>query len=363
MYSKKEKVIIWLSTFKFVTYKKCKTVVDNIDDIENLIDNIDAYKPILSQVFKPEEITELKDKSDLKLTDSIINNYDKLNVYILTYFSPDYPELLKEIDSPPIILYCKGNVKLLSSPCVGVVGTRRATKYGKEVTYDIVKDIAASGITVVSGLADGIDAVAHTATLDAKGKTIAVIASGFNYIYPSANQPLYDKILSNGGLVVTEYKMNEKPQSYNFPVRNRIIAGLSKAIIVAEATEKSGSMHTKNYALDYGREVFAIPGRVSDIYSNGCNKLIKNGQATMLLSSKDVVDFYGTELKINKENKVLQLSLEESCVYELLKMGEMHYNELLTASGLEPRKLNTLLMRLEINGVIKKLAGNVYSIF
>ncbi|MBO7218449.1 MAG: DNA-processing protein DprA, partial [Clostridia bacterium] len=283
--------------------------------------------------------------------------------YIMTYFSVDYPDLLKEIDTPPIILYCKGNVKLLNSPCVGVVGTRRATKYGKEVTYDMVKDIASSGITVVSGLADGIDEVAHNATLDVKGKTIAVIASGFNYIYPSANQPLYNKILSNGGLVVTEYKMNEKPQSYNFPVRNRIIAGLSKAVIVAEATEKSGSMHTKNYALDYGREVFAIPGRVTDIYSNGCNKLIKNGQATMLLSSKDVVDFYGIELQSNKENKVLQLSLEESCVYELLKTGEMHYNELLTASGLEPRKLNTLLMRLEINGVIKKLAGNVYSIF
>ena len=363
MYSKKEKVIIWLSTFKFLTYKKCKTILDNIDDLENLIDDVDRYRSVLSQVLKPDEINELKAKSDLKLTESIIANYDKLNVYMLTYLSHDYPELLKEIDTPPIILYCKGNIKLLSSPCVGVVGTRRATKYGKDITYDLVKDIASSNITVVSGLADGIDAVAHTATLDVKGKTIAVIASDFNYIYPSANVPLYNRILSNGGLVVSEYRVNEKPQSYNFPVRNRIIAGLSKAVIIAEATEKSGSMHTKNYALDYGREVFAVPGRLSDIYSNGCNKLIKSGQATMLLSSKDVVDFYGTELKCHKENKVLQLSLEESCVYELLKVGEMHYNELLTASGLEPRKLNTLLMRLEINSVIKKLPGNVYSIY
>lgn len=362
MYSKKDKVIIWLSTFKFMTYKKCKTVIDTIDDIENLIDSIDSYKDILSGIIKPDEYSELKAKCDLRLTESIISNYDKLGVTMITYFSHDYPELLKEIDTPPIILYCKGNIKLLSTPCVGVVGTRRATRYGKDITYDLVKDIASSGITVVSGLADGIDTVAHTSTLDVGGKTIAVIASGFNYIYPSANEPLYNKILSNNGLIVTEYRMNEKPQSYNFPVRNRIIAGLSKAVIVAEATEKSGSMHTKNYAIDYGREVFAIPGRLSDIYSNGCNKLIKSGQATMILSSKDIVDFYGTDLKCNKENKVLQLSLEESCVYELLKTGEMHYNELLTASGLEPRKLNTLLMRLEINRVIKKLPGNVYSV-
>ena len=280
MYSKKEKVVIWLSTFNFITYKKCKSIVDNIDDIENLIDDVDKYKSQLSQILKPDEIAELKERSDFKLTESIINNYDKLNVYIMTYFSVDYPDLLKEIDTPPIILYCKGNVKLLNSPCVGVVGTRRATKYGKEVTYDMVKDIASSGITVVSGLADGIDAVAHNATLDAKGKTIAVIASGFNYIYPSANQPLYDKILSNGGLVVTEYKMNEKPQSYNFPVRNRIIAGLSKAVIVAEATEKSGSMHTKNYALDYARL----------LNSRGCGSLLIRRKLSMLRIADEFID-------------------------------------------------------------------------
>ena len=188
------------------------------------------------------------------------------------------------------MLYAKGNLKLLDTPMLAVVGTRRATRYGKDITAEIVGDVAKAGITVVSGLADGIDTVAHTATLDVGGSTIAVIASGFNYIYPSVNKSLSDRILSNGGLLLTEYRMNEKPQTYNFPVRNRIIAGLSKAVIVAEATEKSGSMHTKNYALDYGREVFAIPGRVSDIYSNGCNKLIKSGQATMLLSSKDVID-------------------------------------------------------------------------
>ena len=362
MYSKKEKVVVWLSTFKFITYKKFKSIIDNVDDIENLIDDVDRYKGVLSTILKPDEIQELKAKSDLRLTESIIANYDKLNVCILTYFSHYYPETLKDIDTPPIILYCKGNLKLLSTPCLAVVGTRRATRFGQDITHDIVKEVASSGITIVSGLADGIDTVAHSATLDADGKTIAVIASGFNYIYPSSNMMLADKILSNGGLILSEYRMNEKPQSYNFPIRNRIIAGLSKAVVVAEATEKSGSMHTKNYALDYGREVFAIPGRISDIYSNGCNKLIKSGQAHMLLSSKDIIELYGTELKCTQENNVLQLSSEESCVYELLKAGEMHYNELLTATGLEPRKLNTLLMRLEINSVVKKLPGNVYSV-
>ena len=362
MYSKKEKVVIWLSTFSFLTYKKMKYLLDNVDDIENLIDNVDNYKAVLQNVLKADDISELKLKADLRPIDTIIANYDKLNVYILTYFSDKYPSILKEIDTPPIIIYCKGNLKLLDSPMLAVVGTRRATRYGKDITTEIVGDIAKSGVTIVSGLADGIDTVAHTTTLDVGGKTIAVLASGFNYIYPSVNKTLADRILSNGGLLLTEYRVNEKPQSYNFPVRNRIIAGLSKAVIVAEATEKSGSMHTKNYALDYGREVFAIPGRISDIYSNGCNKLIKSGQATMLLSSKDVIDLYGTELQNTKENKILQLSLEESIVYELLKTQEMHYNELLRSTGLEPRKLNTLLMRLEINKVVKKLSGNVYTL-
>ena len=362
MYSKREKVIIWLSTFSFLSYKKLKAIIDSIDDIENLIDDVDKYRDKLSQILKSDEILELKHRRDLRPVETIISNYNKLNVYIMTYYSDKYPEVLREIDTPPIILYCKGNLKLLTSPMIGVVGTRRATRYGKDITHDIVRDIASSGITVVSGLADGIDTVAHTATLEAKGHTIAVLAGGFNYIYPSVNKPLSDKILANNGLLMTECRMNEKPQSFNFPIRNRIIAGLSKAVIIAEATEKSGSMHTKNYALDYGREVFAIPGRVTDIYSNGCNKLIKSGQATMLLSSKDVIDFYGAELECKKESKVLQLTLDESIIYELLKNQEMHYNEILKSTGLEPRKLNTILMRLEINSVIKKLPGNIYSV-
>ena len=353
---------MWLSTFEFMSYKKARFIIDCFQDFEDFFDNMEKYKSELKKIFETNEINELIQERSLSYIESVIRNYEELDIVVLTLKSKGYPKLLKEIDSSPILIYCKGNLKLLDSECLGVVGTRRATRYGKENCNKIIKDIASENITIVSGLAEGIDTIAHKSCLEVKGKTIAVLGGGFLNMYPSSNIKLAEEILDNDGLLISEYKPNEPALTYHFPIRNRIIAGLSKAIFVVEATEKSGSMHTKNYALDYGREVFALPGRMNDIYSVGCNKCIKNGQARMLLSSQEIIEFFGRNTSCNEEKKTIQLTCEEQLIYDCLLGQEKHVDELVKETGLEFKVLQTLLMRMTLNKVICKQPNNYYAL-
>lgn len=361
MYNKEEKVLIWLSTFDFLTYKKVMTMIDNFDLVD-LFDNLMNYKKDLMEILSANEYIELLNNNNFVEIDRIIENYEKSNIKMVTIKSNDYPELLKEIDSPPIILYCKGNLSLLNSECLGVVGSRRATKYSSTIGASIVRDVASENITIVSGLADGVDTIAHKATLEVKGKTIAVLGGGLLNIYPANNIKLANDIVENDGLILSEYKPGEQALTFHFPIRNRIIAGLSKGVFITEATEKSGSMHTKNYALEYNREVFALPARVGDIYSVGCNKIIQNGQAKMVLSSQDIIEFFGKNKKYFKEDKVLELTFDEKIIYDVLVGGEMHFDEIATKTGLDAKILLTMLMRMEIKGIISKMPGNMYMI-
>lgn len=362
MYTNEDKIIMWLSSFEFLSYKKIKAIIDNFDDIEDLFDCLDDYKADLLKIIKLEEYVSIKEQRNLVLVERAIAEYEKLDIKVLTIKSMEYPELLKETDAPPIMLYCRGNIDLLKTECLAVVGTRRATNYGKTMCKKIVNDVALQGITIVSGLADGIDTVAHKSTLEVNGKTIAVLGAGLLNIYPSSNEGLYNDIIKNGGLIISEYKPSEPVVTYHFPVRNRIIAGLSKATFVVEAGEKSGSMHTKNYALDYGREVFALPARVNDIYSVGCNKLIKCGQARMALSAEDFMEFFGGANIDGGVTKTIELSFDEQKIYDELDLNELAVDELTLKTGLAPKILLTLLMRMEIKGIIKKLPGNIYTI-
>lgn len=360
MYSKTEKVIMWLTTFDFMTYKRAREIIDNIEDLEDFFDNFDRYKSDLLKVFSENEYAEIKMNNNFLYIDRCVASYDKLGIEVVTCRSETYPDLLKETGSFPILLYCKGDVSLLKTECLGVVGSRRATKYGQTVGGQVVKDVAINNITIVSGLAEGIDTIAHKSTLEVGGKTIAVLGGGLLNIFPSSNITLAEDIVLKGGLIISEYKPNEPALTYHFPVRNRIIAGLSKAVFVVEATEKSGSMHTKNFALDYNREVFALPARLNDIYSVGCNKIIQNGQARMLLSSSEIIDFYGKSLKSDKKERMVELSLDEQLIYDTLIGQELHYDDLQKSTKLETKVLSTLLMRMEIKGIIEKHPGNYY---
>lgn len=362
MYTNEEKIIMWLTSFDFMTYKKAKTLIETIDNLEEMFNNMSKYKSTLDKIFDKNELDELLSNNNFVYIDRCIDNYEKLGIKVVTIKSEDYSDLLKEIPSYPILLYCMGDTKLLNSVCLGVVGSRRATKYGVTCGSQIVKDVAINNITIVSGLAEGIDTMAHKACLDVHGKTISVLGGGLLNIFPSSNKVLAKNILESGGLIISEYKPNEPCIAYHFPVRNRIIAGLSKGVFVVEATEKSGSMHTKNFALDFNREVFAMPARINDIYSDGCNKIIRNGQARMVLSSQDIIEFFGKSYSKPKEEKMAQMSIDEQLIYDKLKGQELHFDEIASLTKLETKVLLTLLMRMELKGIVNKLPGNYYNI-
>ena len=218
----------------------------------------------------------------------------KNNVDIISIKDKEYPEILKNIYDPPLWLYIRGNKEILNKNSIAIIGCRECTEYGKNVAKELAYNIAKQNINIVSGLAKGIDGIAHEAAVAAKGKTIAVLGNGLDTIYPAENIILAKEILKSGGAIISEYPLGEKPQRQNFPERNRIVSGMSKEIIVVEAKEKSGTLITVDFALDQGRDVFVVPGNINQETSKGTNELIKQG-AKLITNYKEVVKEYKKE--------------------------------------------------------------------
>lgn len=353
-----EKVYIWLSLFN-LSYKKYTQLFQLYDNPLTLWEKFSSSNVHIRQILSDSEISQMEFSKDDNFIKTYVDNCKSQNIEIVTIASSNYPKLLLEIDGPPLVLYCRGNLKLLNSKCFAVVGSRTPTRYGKEVTKQFAGALARAGITIVSGLSYGIDTQAHLSALENNGNTIAVLGGGLNEIYPASNIGLAREIAKKG-LIISEYKPNEKPKKYYFPLRNRIIAGLSDSVFIPEASEKSGSMQTKNYALDYNRHVFVVPGRITDQMSVGCNKIIKNLQASMVLDPQEILTFYGVDEK-SKNKTLIQLDFNDEIVLSSIPNGEIiHYEELLVKTKLEPKILNTTLTRLEIKGLVKKDNGNFY---
>ena len=275
-----------------------------------------------------------------------------------------YPKLLTHITDPPQILYCRGNLNLLNKTCFAVVGTRKLTSYGKEATQNIVRGLVQAGFVIVSGLALGIDAVAHQATLDQGGKTIAVLGSGIDdgSIYPNTNFRLAMNILKNNGLIISEYPSGTAGYKSNFPERNRIISGLSKGVLVVEADQISGSLITAKLALDQNRDVFAVPGSIFSSRSIGPNNLIKKG-AKLVSSAQDILDEYGENLKLFEDLKPA-LSTKDPVQKIILAIldnkGTVFIDDIIRESKKETSKIIAALSVLEIKGLIKNTGNGKY---
>ncbi len=273
-----------------------------------------------------------------------------------------YPELLSQIADPPQILYCRGNLNLLNKTCFAVVGTRKLTSYGKEAAQNIVRGLVQAGFVIVSGLAFGIDAVAHQATLDAGGKTIAVLGTPLDQIYPPENSKLAQAILDNDGLIISEYPSGYPGLRINFAIRDRLISGLSKGVVIIEAPEKSGALITAQCALDQNRDVFAIPGNIFSSNSLGPNSLIKKG-AKLVTSAQDILDEYGSNLKLF-EDKKSTLSTKDPVQKIILaildKNGAVFMDDIVRGSEKETSKVIAALSILEIKGLIKNTGNGKY---
>ena len=268
-----------------------------------------------------------------------------------------YPQCLKEISNPPLKLYYKGNLDLLKDErLIAVVGTRNPSSYGKLCCEYMVKKMTNANITVVSGFAKGIDSIAHKTSLLTDGKTIAVIASGLDIVYPASNLSLYREI-EEKGLILSEYEAGVKPFKFNFPQRNRIIAGLSKGIIVVESKDRGGSLITADLALEFNRDVYAVPGDVFSEYSKGCNNLIRDSKAKSLSNINELLDDYSW--KIEEKNINNKYTQNQILILNSLS-SEKNLDNILIETKIEQTEILAELMTLEIMGVIKSIAGGRY---
>lgn len=272
----------------------------------------------------------------------------------------DYPKLLKKISNPPKLLYLRR--KLFKNEfCFAIVGTRRCSDYGREIAFDIAKDLAQAGISVVSGMARGIDTMAHQGALKGKGRTIAVLGTGLDEksIYPQQNLKLVKKILENDGCLISEYSPGTSGRKQNFPERNRIISGMSLGVLVIEAKFGSGALITAQWAQKQGRKIFALPGSIHSLNSKGPHSLIKKG-AKLVENANDILE----ELKLAKieRKKIKGESLEENLILEVLEQGNLHIDKIIEKTKLSSQKVSASLSLMEIYGRVKNLGGNVYAL-
>ena len=268
-----------------------------------------------------------------------------------------YPQCLKEISNPPLKLYYKGNLDLLKDErLIAVVGTRNPSSYGKLCCEYMVKKMTSANITIVSGFAKGIDSIAHKTSLLAGGKTIAVIASGLDIVYPASNLSLYREI-EEKGLILSEYEAGVKPFKFNFPQRNRIIAGLSKGTIVVESKDRGGSLITADLALEFNRDVYAVPGDVFSEYSKGCNNLIRDSKAKSLSNINELLDDYSW--KIEEKNINNKYTQNQLLILNSLS-SEKNLDNILMETKIEQTEILAELMTLEIMGAIRSIAGGRY---
>ncbi len=310
---------------------------------------------------------ETRRKAELELGKCLQNG-----IHLLAQDDPEYPKLLKEIYDPPIILFVKGDVKCLNTPAVAIVGSRRATPYGVNTAERISRDLASRGVLICSGLARGIDTAAHRGALEARGLTIAVLGSGLNVIYPKENKRLVQQI-EQQGCVISEFPLNAGPVPQNFPIRNRIISGLSLGVCLVEAAEYSGSLITARMALEQGREVFAVPGNITSRNSFGPNLWIKQG-AKLVQDWQDIVEEFPRSLKefflFNPQEH--QPAGQEGSTFGLLTEAEkavlkwvpddeaIHIDRLLDLTHLSSAELLSALLELEMKDKIKQLPGKSF---
>ena len=359
-YTKSEKIILWLDLFEFLTIERKNIILSCYDEPEQIFTAFKNDYDKFSKFLTREQFDEMVNSLDEKIIDNEILSYDVQKIKVITYLSNNYPQDFLNYKHYPLALYCKGDTKLLDDVSVAVVGTRKITKYGKFVTEKIASGLAKNGITIISGMASGVDTIAHKSALENGAKTIAVIGGGFNNIFPKNNYELFEKICNNG-LVISEYRPDVLPLAHHFPIRNRIIAMLSKAVVMTEAGLKSGALYTINYGIEYGKEIFAVPGNIDSFGSQGCNQILKNCQAGLITCADDVLKALNIENKEQKKVQTIQVSLEEQIVLDAIDNDELSFDEIEQKTKLDTKTLVRLLTTLEISGIIKKSAGNFYS--
>jgi len=359
-------------------YQLALTLVPNIGDVQAKLllqhfgDASSVFNAKQSALDKIEGIGTVRAKSikkfcDFHLAEEEIKFIDKYKIKTLFITGADYPRRLLNCYDAPTLLFYKGTADLNASKIVGIVGTRNYTDYGKQFTESFVKDLSEQQVLIVSGLALGIDAFAHKAALKNNLPTVGVVGHGLDKIYPSVHTGLAKDMLKQDGGLLSEFFSGTKPDKHNFPLRNRIVAGLCDATVVVETNIKGGSMITAKLADAYNRDVFAVPGRTIDKMSSGCNHLIKNNKAILLTDAGELLDVMGWEERKQKPKKqkdlFIELSAGEQQIVQLLQQKEaVHIDEINLSSGLNSSAMAAAILNLELQGVVGSMPGKMYKL-
>jgi DNA processing protein len=339
------------------------------DHLEDPTDAFSASAATLAQIQGLDQgiIDGLRNFSEWDEVQQEILRVEKAAAQVVPFTSLNYPARLRMIPDPPPFLYVKGEIRSEDEKCVAVVGSRSASDYGCRVARDLCRGLATLGFTVVSGMARGIDGTAHETTLNAGGRTIAILGSGVDRAYPPEHEKLYDRI-SQKGAVISEFPIGTRPIAANFPARNRLISGLSLGVVVVEATEKSGSLITAALALEQGREVFAVPGQVGASLSRGANRLIRQG-AKLVETVDDIVEEIAPQLMsrsghaASEPKRSLPPSLGDDFrkIFALLQEQSVQIDEVIEKSGYSSPRVSEILLELELQGFVKQLPGKRYA--
>jgi DNA processing protein len=313
-------------------------------------------------------IKKIKSKAGFNLAESEFNFISSNAISVHYFQSETYPDRLKHCIDSPLLLFSTGNIQLNKHKIISVVGTREVTSYGIDFCKNLIADLAPLQPIIVSGFAYGVDVVAHKAAMENHLQTIGVVAHGLNQIYPKSHKKYVSKMEENGGFM-TEFWSTSNPEKENFVKRNRIVAGMCEATIVIESGERGGSLITANFANEYNRDVFAVPGRVSDKYSQGCNNLIKTQRANVLTSAADILYMLNWDLEEKMSKNGIQKQLfvalepEEQYVYDyLLKIGKQPLDIIALACGMQVYKLSSILLNMELKGCIRPLPGKLFEV-
>lgn len=350
------KFLKYISQFD-IQSKKLNTIMELMGEVS--ISNFFALD--LKKFFKEDTIVHMCDQANEINIRSYFNSLEEQGIGFITIFDEAWPSKLLGNNEFPVYLFYKGDLSLLNYKAVAMVGSRDPSNYGRIVTDKFAGELAMADIVIVSGLAYGIDSISHRKALEVGGKTIAVLGGGLNRIYPTEHTSLAREIAQKG-LLLSEYCPSTNATRFTFPYRNRIVAALSDGVLITEAGIKSGTVHTKNFALDYGKSMYCVPGNITSEKSELTNSLISKGQCLCVLSPKDILVDLGIDEAPKPKARTLQLGLNEAKIVELLKNGEKDIDFLAENCNISIISLNTCLTTMEISGIIRRMPGGSYAL-
>ena len=350
---------VWLSGIPGVGARRFHSLVEHFGGVYEVWLAPKEELTRLSPFLGSNVVREILNHRQDRVLDEVNKRLNSSDFRVITLLDDEYPYLLKQTYDPPPVLYCKGMPIKNCHPAISIVGARRSTGYGRQMAEKLGYELASAGITVVSGLARGIDAMAHYGALRAKGATVGVLGCGIDRVYPPENKKLFST-MEEEGTIITEYPPGAGPIAGNFPARNRIISGMTNGVLVIEAGMKSGALITVDFALEQGRDVYALPGNINVTQSAGTNKILKEG-AKLVTDVQDILEDLGLDQDKSENSAVpVQLDFFETQVYNALQEGERHLEELSKDTKMDIHKLNSVLTMLEIKGIVKQMPGKIF---